>query len=167
MKFAETELRQIAEDTWRIVLGDELQARHGAIAPAAIDDCIAATAQIAGDWHLTVVIYGSAPMARQAATVMFGTAQQDDKPEDLQDAMCELVNIVAGNVKGILSGSSHLSLPTLIRGNDVKLTFPRHVLLSEVAFDYAGEPVVVMLLGEDKFASRLQERHGAAAEDPL
>lgn len=162
MKFAETELRQISEDTWKIVLGDELEPRAETIAPAAIDDCIAATAQIAGDWQLAVVIYGSAAMARHAATVMFGTAQEDDKPEDVQDAMCELVNIVAGNVKGVLSGSSHLSLPTLIRGNDFKMTFPRHILLSEAAFSYASEPVMIMLLGEDKLASRLAERNGAA-----
>jgi CheY-specific phosphatase CheX len=166
MKFAETELRQIAEDTWKIVLDAELEPSAKSFAPADIDDCIAATAQIAGDWQLAVVIYGSAAMARQAATVMFGTAQEDDAPEDMQDAMCELVNIVAGNIKGVLSGSSHLSLPSLIRGNDFKLTFPRHILLSEAAFKYLGEPVVVSLLGEDKLAARLERGNGAAAHNP-
>jgi len=50
MKFAETELRQIAEDTWRFVLGEELAPRAQTIASDDIDDCIAAAAQIAGDW---------------------------------------------------------------------------------------------------------------------
>lgn len=158
MKFAETELRQIAIDTWQIVLGQELECSAETVAPAEIDDCIAANAQIAGDWHLAVVIYGSTAMAQRAATLMFSLADEAPKPEDIQDAMCELVNIVAGNVKGVLSGSSHLSLPTLVRGQDFNLTFPRHVLLSEVAFRYAGEPVVVMLLGEDKLAARLEHR---------
>jgi chemotaxis protein CheX len=166
MKFAETELRQITEDTWRIVLGEELEPSAQTIASADIDDCIAGTAQIAGDWQLAVVIYGSAAMARHAATVMFALDAEPPKVEDVQDAMCELVNIVTGNIKGVLSGSSHLSLPTLIRGNDFKLTFPRHILLSEAAYNYAGEPVVVTLLGEDKLASRLERGNGAAADNP-
>ena len=59
MKFAETELRQSAEDTWRIVLGEALEPRARMIASEDIDDCITATARIAGDWQLAVVIYGS------------------------------------------------------------------------------------------------------------
>jgi chemotaxis protein CheX len=163
MKFAETELRQIAEDTWRIVLGEDLEPRAETIASTDIDDCIAATAQIAGDWPLALAIYGSAAVARRATTVMFSLDNKPPKMEDVQDAMGELVNIIAGNLKGVLSGSSHLSLPTLIRGNDFKLMFSRHVLLSEVAFNYGGEPVVVMLLGEDKLAVRLEPRDGAVA----
>jgi chemotaxis protein CheX len=164
MKFAETELRQIAEDTWRIVLGEEVEARTETIASMNFDDCIAATAQIDGDWQLAVVIYGSAAMARRAAMVMFSLDGEPPKVEDIQDAMCELVNIVAGNIKGVLSGSSHLLLPSLIRGNDFRLMFPRHVLLSEIAFGYAGEPVIVMLLGEDKLSDRLEQRNFASRE---
>jgi hypothetical protein len=75
-----------------------------------------------------------------------------------------LVNIVAGNIKGVLSGSSDLLLPSLIRGKDFMLMFPRHVLLSEVAFGYAGEPVIVMLLGEDKLTDRLEQRNLVSRE---
>lgn len=32
--------------------------------------------------------------------------------------------------------------------------FARHVRLSEIVFTESGEPVVVMLLGEDKLAAR-------------
>lgn len=166
MKFAETEIRQIVEDTWKVVLGEELERSAQTIAPVDIDDCVSATARIAGDWQLEVVIYGSAAMARHAATVMLSLDAEPAKVEDVQDAMCELVNIIAGNVKGILSGSSYLSLPTLTRGNDFKLTFSRHILLSETAFNYAGEPVGVLLLGEDKLASRPESVNGAATDNP-
>lgn len=164
MKFAETELRQIAEDTWRIVLGEELEPRAQAIAPAEIDDCIAGTAQITGDWQLALVIYGPAAVARRVATVMFSLDNEPPMVEDVQDAMGELVNILAGNVKGVLSGSSHLCFPKLVSGQDLKPMFPRHVRLSEIAFTYIGEPVVVMLLGEDKLATRLEQRYESAPD---
>lgn len=41
--------------------------------------------------------------------------------------------------------------------------FPHHILLSEAAFSYTGEPVVVMLLGDDKLAARLEQRESAPA----
>lgn len=41
--------------------------------------------------------------------------------------------------------------------------FPRHILLGEAAFTYAGEPVVVLLLGDDKLTARLEQREGAPA----
>jgi CheY-specific phosphatase CheX len=154
MKFAENELRQITEDTWKIVLGEELQLLAGPMSAKEIPDAIATCAQITGDWELAVVLYGSAKLARNAATAMFGADETDMTMDDIHDAMCELINIIAGNVKGILSGSTHLALPNLVKGNDFKLTFPRHVLLSEAHFHYRDEPVLVMLLGEDKLASR-------------
>ncbi len=152
MKFAENELRQITEDTWKIVLGEELQLWPTAISAAEIPDAIATCAQITGDWELAVVLYSSLKLARHAATTMFATEGSQIKSDDVYDAMCELINIIAGNVKGILSGTTHLALPNLVKGNDFKLMFPRHVLLSDTFFRYRDEPVLVMLLGEDKLA---------------
>jgi chemotaxis protein CheX len=154
MKFAENELRQITEETWQIVLGEELQDASASIAPSEIKQCIAACAQIAGDWQLAVVLYCSADVARNAAGVMFDAEGAAVSTEDIHDAVCELINIIAGNIKGALSGSSNLSLPNLVRGQDFKLMFPRHVLLSESHFVYRGEPLLVMLLGEDTLLSR-------------
>lgn len=158
MKFAESELRQITEDTWRIVLGEELEHAGGPLTPDDIDDPIAASAQIAGDWQLAVVVYAPVELARHAAGIMFDSGGSTPTLEDVHDTMCEIVNIVAGNVKGVLTGSSHLSLPHLIKGQDFKLMFPRHILLSQAGFYYQGHPLVVMLLGEDKLGARLQER---------
>ncbi len=101
--------------------------------------------------------------ARLAAKIMFDIASTEAPLEDVHDAMCELVNIISDNVKGALNGSTHLSLPTLIKGQDFKLMFPRHVLLSEAAFSYRDQPLVVMLLGEDKLESRMAKRAVSSA----
>lgn len=156
MKFAEAELRQITEETWRIVLGEELDGCLIAGVPIDIKDSIAACAQITGDWQLAVVLQCPIALARHVATIMFGTEQENGSPEDIQDAMCELINIIAGNIKGVLSGSSHLSLPNLVKGQDFKLMFPRHILLSEAGYLYEGQPLLVKVLGKDSLATRLQ-----------
>ena len=158
MKFAENELRQITEDTWRIVLGEELQVSAGPFTTKKILDCIAVCAHIAGDWELAVVLYCSAEVARNAASIMFGADEASTTTDDVHDAMCELINIIGGNIKGILSGSSHLALPSLVKGQDFRLMFPRHVVLSEANFVYRQEPILVMLLGEDRLAPCKGER---------
>jgi CheY-specific phosphatase CheX len=168
MKFAENELRQITEETWQILLSEELQGSITRVAPSQIKKCIAACAQITGDWQLAVVLYCSANVARNAAAVMFGAEGAKVSNEDVHDAVCELINIIAGNIKGALSGSSHLSLPNLVKGQDFKLMFPRHVLLSEAQFIYRGEPLLVMLLGEDKLPLRKNSpcyNNGASEKD--
>ena len=157
MKFAEVELRQITEDTWKIVLEEELELSSPPVTPAAIEDSIAACAHITGDWQLAVVLTCTITAARQAAIVMFATTQAEEKPDDIQDAMCELINIIAGNIKGVLSGSSHLAFSNLVKGQDFKLLFPRHLLLSEVHYTYRGEPLCVRLLGEDRLSARVQD----------
>jgi chemotaxis protein CheX len=154
MRFAQVELRQITEETWKLVLEQALEASSEPPAREKIEDSIAACAQITGDWRLAVVLHCSNAAARQAARAMFATPEAAAKTEDIQDAMCELIEIIAGNIKGMLSGSCQLSLPNLVKGQDFKLMFPRHVPFSEARFTYRGEPVCVMLLGEDKFSAR-------------
>ena len=150
MKFAEAELRQITQETWRVVLGEEIQLCSNPATPGEITDSIAVCAQITGNWQLAVVLYCSTALARHAAARVFGDNEKAASIDDTCDAMCELVNIISGNIKGLLSGSSHLSLPSLVRGQDFRLIFPRHILLSEAAFTYESEHLLVMLLGEDK-----------------
>jgi hypothetical protein len=150
MKFAEAELRQITEETWRVVLGEEIQLCSKPAAPGEITDSIAVFAQITGNWQLAVVMYCSTTLARHAAARVFGDNEKATSIDDTCDTLCELVNIISGNIKGLLSGASHLSLPNLVKGQDFRLIFPRHVLLSEAAFTYENEHLLVMLLGEDK-----------------
>ena len=165
MKFAEHEVRQIAEETWNIILGEELEPAMKRITPGEIEDAMAACAQITGDWQLAVVLYCSSALARHVATVMFGSDEQETSTADVNDAMCEMINIIAGNVKGALSGSSHLALPNLVKGQDFKLMFPRHVLLSEADFTCNGQPVLVIVLGEDRIAAGKERPVAKSAAD--
>lgn len=162
MKFAETELKQITEETWRIVLGEELVSSTQPLLVSQMMDPMAACAQIVGDWHLGAVLYCPLFLARHAAGRMFEMPADQASNDDIQDTLCELINIIAGNVKGVLSGSNHLSLPNVVNGSNFRLRFPRHVLLSEASFLYQEQPLVVRLLGEDR-ASSLASAAAAAS----
>ena len=56
MKFAENEIRQITQETWKIILGEELQIPSKPVSLADMEDSVAACEQIAGDWQLAVVL---------------------------------------------------------------------------------------------------------------
>jgi len=154
MRFAETELKQITEATWKVVLSEELETSHVAVPPSEMESPLAACAQIGGDWQLGVLLYCSKALAQNAAGVMFFIEAAKTTAADVQDTLCELINIIAGNVKGVLSGNNHLSLPRVVDGSDFSLRFPRHVLLGEVTFCHRGEPLMVRLLGEDNVMPR-------------
>ena len=148
MKFAETELMQITEETWKVVLEQELERSSEVISPAQMENLVAACAQIVGDWHLGVILYCPSALARKAASLMFRLDAEKITMEDLHDALCELINIIAGNVKGLLSGVNLLSLPHIVRGSDFRLLFPRHVLLSEARFSFEAKPLLIQVLAE-------------------
>jgi chemotaxis protein CheX len=156
MQFDDSQLKQITEDTWRLVVGEELGPGAISVEIASIEESIAACAQIVGAWNLAAVLYCSTILARHAVAQMSDGTPESVTTEDIQDTMCELINIIAGNIKGALSDSSFLSLPSAVKGSDFRLRFPRHVLLSEVSFQSNGQPLLVRLLGEDKAAAQIE-----------
>lgn len=164
MKFAETELRQITQDTWRIVLDEEVEVCEESSSDT-MPEPIAACAQISGDWQLAIVLRCSEELAQGFAATLFSLDQSAVTVADTHDAMCELINIVAGNVKGVLNGSSHLSLPNLVRGQDFSLMFPRHVVLGELTFSSRGKPFVMTVLGEDRLQERLRAKHSGSEDE--
>ena len=60
----------------------------------------------------------SSDIARASAANMLQLAVDDVTPGDQQDAAAELVNMIGGNVKGLLPGPSFLSLPTIVTGRE-------------------------------------------------
>lgn len=153
MKFAETELRQITEDTWRIVLDENLEPEVEPVSPSQMDQPIASCAQIVGDWHLGVILYCPMALARHAAGTMIGIDHDPVSTADIHDVFCELISIIAGNVKGLLSGVNFLSLPNIVKGSDFQLRFPRHVELGKACFTCRSMPLLVRVLGEDRLTA--------------
>jgi chemotaxis protein CheX len=80
---------------------------------------IGAAVHLTGEWQGAVVVACDSAYGRDAAAAMFGGEPDSVDDEEFGDALGELANVIAGNVKPLLSGAANLSLPTVIQGADM------------------------------------------------
>lgn len=146
MQFLETEIRQITAMVWASMLERELQPgtfTDGQISPKLM---LMGSVHLRGDWEGAVSLNCSATLARQLAAIMFDIPEHSTTPEQTQDVLGELANIVGGNIKGLLPLPSQLSLPAVTEGVDYLALLPGGQVVSKVAFECLGEPMLVVLL---------------------
>lgn len=144
MQFLEAEITQVASVVWDSVLGLSLTRREDLPQPP--ERIVAGTVQFSGAWEGAITIETSADFARRAAATMFGVDPDAASVADTQDAIGELANMTGGNVKSLLPEPCRLSLPTVVEGSDVSTRLPGGELLTSVAFDCNGDPLVVRLI---------------------
>ncbi|MCK4176679.1 chemotaxis protein CheX [Aciditerrimonas ferrireducens] len=91
-------------------------AGEGCVGPSepAKGPALTASVAISGAWNGLVSLQVTEPAARALAQAVFAVPQVGF--EDLADAVGELVNIVGGNLKGLLPAPTQLSLPTVATG---------------------------------------------------
>ena len=143
MQFLEEEVTQIASTVWETVLGLNLVRCDSA--PTPDDEVVAGLVQVTGAWEGAVTIETSADFARQAAATMFGLDPDAASSADTQDAIGELTNMTGGNVKSLLPEPCQLSLPTVVEGREQASRLLRGELITTVAFECHGSPLVVRL----------------------
>ncbi|MCG8391756.1 MAG: chemotaxis protein CheX [Pseudomonadales bacterium] len=66
---------------------------------------------ISGKWQGNVTVSTSENLGQRIASRMFRKESDSVEGVDIVDALTELTNIIAGNIKAILPGPSQLSLP--------------------------------------------------------
>lgn len=66
---------------------------------------------ISGEWKGNVTVSTCEPLGQRIASQMFRKEGDSVSGEDIVDALTELTNIIAGNIKAVLPGPSQLSLP--------------------------------------------------------
>lgn len=109
--FTAEDVRAVTGDVWESCLlhyGDTLEWGTG---EGFEGDIARALIHITGDWSGIVTLEMALEAARTAAHVMLETDQV--APEEVADAVGELVNIIGGNLKSLLPSPSRLSLPTV------------------------------------------------------
>jgi len=116
---------------WSTMLGLDVEDRD---APGD-DGEITTSVDIRGAWEGTVSITFDRALARRLAAAMFACAEGETTPAEVTDALGELVNMVGGNVKGLLPGPCQLSVP---RVDDAPPAGGRAQW-----FDCGGQPFVV------------------------
>jgi chemotaxis protein CheX len=144
MQYLEEEIRQVTEVVWESVLGVSLVWQPAL--PPAPTHVVSGCVQFSGAFEGAVTIECSAEFARQAAATMFGIDLGAASVSDTQDAIGELANMTGGNVKALLPEPCRLSLPTVVEGTDYTTRLHGGELLTTVAFECQGSPLVVRLL---------------------
>lgn len=92
----------------------------------------AATITISGAWSGIVSLEFAADTAAAVSSRMLGLDQVTE--EDVADAVGELVNMVGGNVKGLVPGPSVLSLPIVTTGRVARATDATEVCHADLAW---------------------------------
>ena len=146
MPIVESDIYQITESIWELMLGMPVARQHEAGPADARDDSITGCIQITGAWEVTVLMECSTELARKATARMFDKAAHEVKAEDIRDAVGELTNMIGGAFKSLIPGTCFLSMPILREGNDYCVTLPSRGVVSEVAFVCQKQPLRVRLL---------------------
>jgi len=92
------------------------------------------------------------PLARQLTSIMMKIAPARCTQDDLYDALGEVVNIAAGNLKGLLPGDCQVSLPH-VQEAALSAHDELHSALSLASFALFGRAVTVELRGDSVFPS--------------
>lgn len=104
------DLTRLADGLFRGMLGATSQQTVQRVDEANSGQLMAAI-RIAGNWNATLQVCASMQLARHIACAMFAQAPDVIGQDDLCDALGEVVNVLGGNVKGMVGHDCHLSLP--------------------------------------------------------
>ncbi len=138
----EATVEAIAGEAWIALVGeDEVLVPIPAELPA---DALSAWVDVVGPWTGTVVLSTGRQTAADLTRALLGDAAPELlEHEDVVDAFGEIANVVGGNVKAALPGSSALSLPGV--GEAPAVRNPDDVCRLEVL--WRGQPLVVSVQG--------------------
>ncbi|MCX5660789.1 MAG: chemotaxis protein CheX [Planctomycetota bacterium] len=145
MKFNPDDIMMLAGTIWESVLSLPIETDEpGSVGnhPRSMAACI----QISGAWNGAILLDCPVEFARLAASVMFSTEPANAALPDLQDAIAELVNMIGGNIKGLLPETCFLSLPAVVEGGDYSARVPGSTPVGRVAFVCQGHRVSIVIL---------------------
>ncbi|MCS7466017.1 chemotaxis protein CheX [Stieleria sp. ICT_E10.1] len=103
-------LAQMVQDVLTTMLELPHESFQGSPETIAPNQLMAAV-RISGSWQATLQIYAPEKLARHIACAMFAQAADVLDDEDVLDAFGEVVNVIGGNVKGMIDQDCTLSLP--------------------------------------------------------
>lgn len=99
--------------------------------------------QFTGDFEGATVVHTTAALARRLAAVMFMAEEDSLSLEEVQDALGEITNMIAGNIKPLLPGSSRISLPSVVEGEDYTMIVPGSRSVCRASFECGNQPLLV------------------------
>ena len=123
MGFGKAEVTQLMEMIWSSVLDWDVRPAEDTAKRTATDEFVTGMISITGAWTGSVLLRCHREVTTEAAARMYGIPADQLSGELVLDALGELTNMLAGNLKGLLTGPCRLGLPTVDHGRDIPLTF--------------------------------------------
>ena len=143
MQFLEEEILEITEATWSAMMGLDILPNATFPAPSGNENILIGQVNISGGWDGQVRLHATAALARATSAKMFAMSPETVQAQDQIDAIYELANIIAGNIKSLLPEPCQLSLPTVHLGNEWAPSVDGTDRVSELAFECEGHPLLV------------------------
>lgn len=139
--FTEQLITEITSAVWEAFLpaGDTIAPLQVPLAARSLTGSIC----ISGTWNGVVALTCSSTAALRATASMLDLEMKQASLADVTDVMGELVNIVGGNIKGLLPPPTDLSLPMVTDGRLYVETRGAADLLVDAHLSWMGEPVDV------------------------
>ncbi len=138
-----SDLLQMTEVVWSTVLGLPLEQRTETDAKApGITGCV----HITGAWEGVLLIFAAGELGRTLAASMFAMDAAEVTESETIDAICEIANILGGNIKALVPQPSLLSLPSTLDGPRANQHFPRTREVCGLNLTCEGEQLSVLVL---------------------
>ncbi len=110
----EAELATIGGRVWNALVGGEIASCTVTSREAgASEELVLGCVRIEGAWSGWVTAGASHELARRAAAKVQGVPEAELEPDDAEDLLAELANMIAGNFKALLPGPCVLSPPVV------------------------------------------------------
>lgn len=123
---------RVVRDIFGTMLGLEVEPVQVQWPPP--EDLINVTVHYAGAWKGALLLECTYPQAYVFTSRLMDIEEPEAMNDDVRDAMGELANMIAGNLKPVLPPGVCLSMPTLIEGTDYALRILGGSLAGMVAF---------------------------------
>src|ERR1035438_9495715 len=111
-------------------------------------DAYTAWLRIIGSQNITIILRCPRSLAQSATAAMFDARSQEVGPDQVKDSLKEIVNILGGNVKGMLTKYHFLSMPSVAEPGRTPF-FPMDEVIGEFHFQRQGQDFELTLLKAD------------------
>ena len=144
------QLWDLVEPIWSMMLGLAAK-RDDSDAGGREVRGLAASVQIDGAFHGTVLFLPTEVFARRAAARMLAVPESSVGADDMDDAIGELCNILGGGVKNLVPAPSSLSLSKVWHGAP-DVPDSRIPMAAGLRFACDGEPLELQILEAERYA---------------
>ena len=139
----DTDIEEVAVSIWSAMFGESLSLTPGG--EMGTDHFVTSFIAISGAWTGAVIAQFPAPLAATLTAALYDSPSEPTL-DDIRDALGEIGNILAGNIKALMPEPSGLSLPAVAFGSDYAVTVAGAATRATCAFTCDGQVFAVTVL---------------------